>query len=456
MSWFDFLFKPVFSTDSASETHKTFILEPILTPSGIVDSLDEGLDFDADGEDSTVENTEVDFDNDVNDSVKGQSDNTVNDSASLPEIPDEDLEEIPFIYALEEEPDAETGEESLEPTRTEDNSTFTSDSEVEVENKTEQESLEPVKTEEIPVLISDSEAEGDEEITQESAKLATDTETDGEPPVELGITEEVISQPKFDSGYFVVGETGEIEIDYLFDGGKYKGELSIFSLDGMDDYDPDTEDFIAEAAKRSNSNSELGHIVISDRSEGAHFSGELGEADHNSGEYQGIKTFNMRSGDSFAMMLVPKGRVEQVVDNPAIGGATRPLFSLATANPDDGFHMGQIADVTGEGNVFVFEDLRVDGKSDGDYNDLIFRVKGATGKTAQLDDVIDTAKDWRDSDLGQELIAYVTGDDSAVAEIEIDDLEDVTDTETVVEDIAFSDNGRGERPFAPTSGTGED
>ncbi|MDJ1174874.1 SBBP repeat-containing protein [Roseofilum capinflatum] len=446
MSWFDFLFKPLFSDRSTSEIRKTFILEPILTPSAILEPLDDGQDFDVEGQEDILENTELESDND---SLQDISEDTLKSTEVLPEIPDEDLEEIPFIYGSEEEANGESEPEGAESTVTEENFVAIADSETESEREITQESVELTRAE--------TELEG--ETDQELAPLATNTETDGEAPAELsalGITEEIVAQPKFDSGYFVVGETGEIEIDYLFDGGKYKGELSIFSLEGMEEYEPDTEDFIAEAAKRSNSNSELGHIVISDRTEGARFSGELGEADHNSGEYQGVKTFNMRSGDSFAMMLVPKGSVQRVVDNPGIGGAARPLFSLATANPEDGFHMGQIADVTGEGNVFVFEDLRVDGKSDGDYNDLIFRVKGATGKTAQLDDVIDTAKDWRDSDLGQELIAYVTGDDSAVEEIEIDDLEDVTDTETPTEDIAISDNGRGERPFAPTSGTGED
>ena len=65
--------------------------------------------------------------------------------------------------------------------------------------------------------------------------------------------------------------------------------------------------------------------------------------------------------------------MQRVFDNPDVGGAARPLFSMATANPDDAFHVGQIADVTGDGSTFVMEDLRVDTKSDGDYNDVIFQ-----------------------------------------------------------------------------------
>jgi pimeloyl-ACP methyl ester carboxylesterase len=84
----------------------------------------------------------------------------------------------------------------------------------------------------------------------------------------------------------------------------------------------------------------------------------------------------------------------------------RPLFSLHTVNPNEAFHAGQIADVTGDGNTFVLEDLRTDHWTDRDYNDIIFQVRGATGTAAHLDDVINPNLDWRHSDVGQELIAY--------------------------------------------------
>jgi hypothetical protein len=73
-----------------------------------------------------------------------------------------------------------------------------------------------------------------------------------------------------------VGESGEVTIDYLFDGGEYQGELAIFSLEGMEGLVPGSEAFIQTAANRALSESELGYIVISDKTEGARFSGELG------------------------------------------------------------------------------------------------------------------------------------------------------------------------------------
>ncbi|GAB4194623.1 MAG: hypothetical protein Fur006_40500 [Coleofasciculaceae cyanobacterium] len=214
-------------------------------------------------------------------------------------------------------------------------------------------------------------------------------------------------QTLFNSGVFTVTDKGNIGIDFLFDGGDYQGELAIFNLDGMDKFEPGSEAFIQEAARRALSDSQLGHVVISDSIEGARFSDSLSsEGNCNTEQYLGVKTFAMKPGDKFGFMLVPDGTVKQVFGNPELDGARRPLFSMATANPDDAFQAGQIVDVTGEGNTFVFEDLRVDTGSDRDYNDIIFQVRGATGQAAQLDNVIASDRDWRTTDRGQALLAY--------------------------------------------------
>ena len=115
----------------------------------------------------------------------------------------------------------------------------------------------------------------------------------------------------------------------------------------------------------------------------------------------------MLPGDKFGLMLTPNGTIQQVFDNPKIGGAIRPLFSLATANPSDGFQLGQIADITGNGNAFVMEDLRIDRNSDRDYNDMIFLVGGATGTAPVLSEVLNPSKDWRTTELGESLIEYL-------------------------------------------------
>ena len=215
------------------------------------------------------------------------------------------------------------------------------------------------------------------------------------------------SDSAFDSGVFQVTGNGEVGFDWLFDGGGYQGEMGIFSLDGMEAFDPESSDFIRESAQRVTSSSNLGHLVFSDRTEGAKFNGGFPrDGNHNSGEYLGTKTFEMRPGDRFGIMLVPNGTFQEVLEDPDIGGAKRPLYSLATANPEDHFHVGQLADVTGDGKTFVIEDLRVDTGSDEDYNDFIFRVEGAEGEAASLDGVIDPDFDWRDSALGKEILDY--------------------------------------------------
>jgi hypothetical protein len=217
----------------------------------------------------------------------------------------------------------------------------------------------------------------------------------------------------FTSGTFTVGETGAVSVDYLFDGGGYQGEVAIFSLDGIDQFEPGSTEFIQEAARRALSDSLLGHIVISDATEKAHFDGLLGEQSNwNFGEYAGVKTVAMRPGDTFGIILVPNGTISQIWDHPDAQGDLRPLFSLVTANPHDAFHVGQVADVTGDGHTFVLEDLRVDTGTDRDYNDIIFQIKGATGKAELLDNVIDPLKDWRHSDLGHEILTYITAEDT--------------------------------------------
>jgi hypothetical protein len=227
--------------------------------------------------------------------------------------------------------------------------------------------------------------------------------------VELGAIEPLTPTPTFNSGTFTVGASGEVGIDFLLDGGRYQGEIAIFNLEGMERYDLTSDkgiqQFIQTAAQRAASGSNLGHIVILDATEGARFNANMGEVNQNAGEYQGVRTFEMQAGSKFAVMLVPNGTVQDVL-NGSTDAAHRPLFSLATSNPNDAFHLGQVADVTGEGNTFVFEDLRVDEQTDKDYNDVVFQIRGATGEAQHLDEAIDPAKDWRTTDMGKALIAY--------------------------------------------------
>jgi len=348
MSWFNFSSKKrpaaqgFASKNKGQELPQAFILEPILTPSGVLDGTDNPIDL-VDIDISADQIADIDIP-EIEEGFDTISDNDLEEIAFVTSVEGEEtLEEIPFVTSLDDAAESEATDEALT----------------------------------------------DETLLNESLLTGLDS-----------------SSVTFESGVFTVGQTGEVSVDFLFDGGGYEGELAVFSLEGMEEFEPGSEAFIQEAASRALSDSELGHVVISDQTEGARFVGELGESDRNSGEYLGVKTVQMRPGDEFGFMLVPNNTVQRVFDNPDVGGAARPLFSMATANPDDGFHVGQIADVTGDGSTFVMEDLRVDTKSDGDYNDVIFQVRGATGEAALMDGLIDPGKDWRDLELGQEIIDY--------------------------------------------------
>ncbi|WP_072620769.1 S8 family serine peptidase [Spirulina major] len=225
------------------------------------------------------------------------------------------------------------------------------------------------------------------------------------------------SRPEFDytGGVFTVGEDGTVGIDFLFDGGAYRrGEVGIFSLDGLD---PASDDFIQLAAERALSNSEQGYVIISDATDGARFSGTMREADFNAGDYRGVREFEMKAGDRFGIMLASNHSIEDVAN----GKIENVRFSMATDNPNDDFYFGQIADVTGDGNTFAFEDVTLD-QSDQDYNDIVFQVRGATAETALMDEVVAEGRDWRTQNMGQALIeyanAYTHGVDYTAADFE--------------------------------------
>jgi hypothetical protein len=129
----------------------------------------------------------------------------------------------------------------------------------------------------------------------------------------------------------------------------------------------------------------------------------------NAGSYLGAKSFQLQPGSTFALMLVPNGKVSDVWNNPSITGEKQPIFSIPSAH--SGKSIGQIADLTGDGTVFAFEDIRVDSTSrwnDKDYNDLIFRIRGAVGEAISVNSVIAPTRDWRSSPIGQQLLSIAS------------------------------------------------
>ncbi|MDB9528762.1 DUF4114 domain-containing protein [Oscillatoria sp. CS-180] len=200
-------------------------------------------------------------------------------------------------------------------------------------------------------------------------------------------------------GIFTVASDGQITVEFLADGGGYKGQLAVFDLAGMEGLAPGSPAFIKEAARRALTNSTAGYVVIDDRTEKATLSGELGERDRNSGQPVGSKTVQFLPGTHVAVMLVPHGTVEAVLENATVAGKLRPLFSLNSANPEGQTHIGRI-----RSGVFAMEDLRLDDRSDKDFNDVIFQLTGAADRIAAVTDLMESHHTWLNTPLGQQLL----------------------------------------------------
>lgn len=239
-------------------------------------------------------------------------------------------------------------------------------------------------------------------------------------------------------GVFIVDNTGKISIDFLADSGSYHNEMAIFSIQNMDNLTPGSADYIKEAARRSLSNSTLGYTVIIDINEGAKFVGELGESNKNDGNYSGLKTFSFTPGDKVAFMLVPQGTVQQVFDNPNPGNSQRPLFSITAANPNNAIQIGQLVPGT-----FGWEDIRNDQGTDADYNDIIFKIKGASGTLTDIGGLFASGKDWRNLPLAQEIIKFASSTDVTAKlsqDTGISNLDGITNNPEIAGSINNADN----------------
>ncbi|MEM6521843.1 MAG: DUF4114 domain-containing protein, partial [Cyanobacteria bacterium P01_C01_bin.70] len=201
-----------------------------------------------------------------------------------------------------------------------------------------------------------------------------------------------------------VDTTGQVTVEFLADSGAYQGQLAVFSLNGMEALTPGSTAFIQEAARRALSNSAEGYIVIDDIAEGASLTGELEEDNLNAGSPGGARAIAFAPGEQVAVMLVPNGTVQAVFDNPAAEGQLRPLFSIASANPDSNVHIGEI-----QPGIFAMEDVRFDDGSDADFNDVIFQLQGAAASIEPVTNLIGSRQAWVDTPLGRQLFMISDG-----------------------------------------------
>jgi len=208
-----------------------------------------------------------------------------------------------------------------------------------------------------------------------------------------------VEQASFGPGTLTVDGSGQVTVEFVADSGSYQSQVALFSLTGMEGLTPGSPAFIQEAARRALSNSPEGYVVINDIADGATLEGELGEANRNAGAPAGSRTVAFNPGAAIAVMLVPNGTVAEVFNNPGAEGSLRPLFSVASANPNQQMHMGEIRP-----GLFAMEDIRFDTGSDGDFNDVIFSLQGVTGQIEAVTELAGSTQIWLDTPLGRQLL----------------------------------------------------
>jgi hypothetical protein len=210
------------------------------------------------------------------------------------------------------------------------------------------------------------------------------------------------------NGIFTVGSSGKVNLDYLYDGGAYKGEMAIFSLQGMENLPLGSTQFLQEAARRALTQSTLGYVAIKDTTDRARFSGSFNwEGNFNSSEYKQSQEFLMQARDTFAMMLVANSTVAKLAANPS-NLASQTVFSFGAVNANTGAIATQIVDLTGSGHTFGWEDVNTLNSTDRDFNDAIIQVKGAISQAVAIDSSINPNRDWRNTNVGQEILEYAS------------------------------------------------
>ncbi len=512
--------KPLSNEEPETNKNCTFVLEPILTPSGIVDADSDSDNIDVppspsgdDLDNITSPDDSQDLDNTDGDSEPDSSDTSENDGeiegsdsdfvdtsdSDASDIGENDIgEEIPFVE--DNEPDSETNtgnntnsadnleensdsdgesvadpstdsggeavvgtddvdttddiEESTEDTvddyeelteNSEDTSDDSSDETVvddsneaddtetdnlddgESETDSEEGDVEANSLEasadddsdtiDADTVIDGSETEGDRPANEDSMESSDELETDdledseSEDGDEDSMSETSDGEEEIDSNNspFVVGETGEVTIDFSFDSESFKGELGVFNLEDLNinfDSEESVLAFIQETARRTSSNSEGGHIIISQSSEGEEFFTDVNDReDSNFQKHRNEKTIKLRSGSRFGVLFVPNGKIEDVLENPKLTGTQRPLFSVGSSSfNDDGFYFGKAADVSSERGTFALEDVWSDKNSDATDSNIVFQVRGATGNISYFSRLISTRNDWSNPEL-EETIA---------------------------------------------------
>ncbi len=164
----------------------------------------------------------------------------------------------------------------------------------------------------------------------------------------------------------------------------------------------------------------------------------------------------MRPGDKFAVMLVPNGSVRDVAQPSSSASPTAPgspIFSIPQANPNA---KEQIADLVGNGQTFGMQNA-TGNRSGGNYNDIIFRVDGATGKASVIPTNVIGGNSWRESEVWHQITDRALSENQtpAVAPVANFALTPEQPSRTIDLSQVFSDPEKGQLRYEIVAGNSD-
>jgi hypothetical protein len=206
---------------------------------------------------------------------------------------------------------------------------------------------------------------------------------------------------------FKVNQSGLVDVDFLYDGGGYEGEMGIFSLSGLANLDVTSVEFRKEAIKRALSNSQQGYVFLQDSTDKAKLTDlveSVWQKDLLTGEYKGVQSLAMNPGDFVGLVFNPKGTLDQLLKT-TWSDNLRPMFSLAAAN----FNRVQVTAITSSANntILGWEDISLNLGADSDYNDLVISLEGVNSiGMPNFQDYVLGNSNWLQTVVGQNIVNY--------------------------------------------------
>ena len=214
-------------------------------------------------------------------------------------------------------------------------------------------------------------------------------------------------------GVFTVDESGQLSIDYLFDGGGYRqGELALFNLEGMEDLSPDSLDYVQgscpscpqQQLNRDMWSSQIAAKELASRGQW------LEKATSVRVTTRAAKPSACERAIATALCWFPTTRCANC-SSPTFRSIASCVLSFPCPLPIT--TMGAIASKwlisLGMVTPLPLKICSWTAPQIGDYNDLIFQVLGSRARAASLGDTVAAHRVWYDSTLGQQIVAYANG-----------------------------------------------